>query len=74
MKALRLTLLLSLTALTALAAEPTKKTAKFQPQPWGPWVEADFPFFSSILDARRDGLGKNNLTPVSYTHLRAHET
>ena len=63
MKALRLTLLLSLTALTALAAEPTKKTAKFQPQPWGPWVEADFPFFSSILDARRDGLGKNNLTP-----------
>jgi len=33
------------------------------PSPWGSWVEADYPFFSSILDARRDGLGKNNLTP-----------
>ena len=49
--------------LTCLAAEPKKKTASYEPQPWGPWVEADFPFFSSILDARREGLGKNNLTP-----------
>jgi len=63
MKAPRLTFLLLLAALTAFAAEPKKKTAKYEPQPWGTWVEADFPFFSSILDARRDGLGKNNLTP-----------
>jgi mono/diheme cytochrome c family protein len=59
----RLFLALLLGVLTCLAAEPTKKTAKFEPQPWGTWVEADFPFFSSVLDARRDGVGKNNLTP-----------
>ena len=63
MKAPRLTFLLLLAALTAYAAEPKKKTVKYDPQPWGDWVEADFPFFSSILDARRDGSGKNNLTP-----------
>jgi mono/diheme cytochrome c family protein len=58
-------------ALTCLAAEPAKnaatregrKTKTYAPQPWGPWVEGDFPFFSSILDARREGAGKNNLTP-----------
>jgi len=59
----RLILSLLCGALALSAAEASKKTAKYQPQPWGPWVEADFPFFSSILDARRDGLGKNNLTP-----------
>ena len=63
MKAPCLTFLLLLAALTAFAAEPKKKTAKYEPQPWGTWVEADFPFFSSVLDVRRDGLGKNNLTP-----------
>lgn len=63
MNARRLILSLLCGVLAISAAEPTKKTAKVQPQPWGPWVEADFPFFSSILDARRDGLGKNNLTP-----------
>jgi len=63
MHPVRLTLALLCGVLSCLAAEPKKKTAKYDPQPWGPWVEADFPFFSSILDARREGLGKNNLTP-----------
>ncbi len=33
--------------------------------PWGDFVEADFPFFSSVLDAREagEGLPKDNLTP-----------
>jgi hypothetical protein len=31
---------------------------------WADWVEPDFPFFSSVLDARRAGPGPaNNLTP-----------
>jgi mono/diheme cytochrome c family protein len=67
----RLLLALLCGALSSLAAEPVKKpetregrkAKTYAPQPWGPWVEADFPFFSSILDARREGAGKNNLTP-----------
>ncbi|MEY4483661.1 MAG: hypothetical protein RL693_1113, partial [Verrucomicrobiota bacterium] len=33
--------------------------------PYGEWTEADFPFFSSVLDARGLGEGwpKDNLTP-----------
>lgn len=68
MKALRSLLILLLTFGALGAAEPTKKAPKkpkttYAPQPWGTWVEADFPFFSSILDARREGLCRNNLTP-----------
>jgi len=35
------------------------------PSPWGDFVEKDFPFFSSVLDARDAGEGfpKDNLTP-----------
>lgn len=35
------------------------------PSPWGDWVERDFPFFSSVLDARKASAGSpaNNLTP-----------
>jgi cytochrome c2 len=35
------------------------------PMTWADWVEPDFPFFSSVLDARRAGFGfpANNLTP-----------
>lgn len=33
------------------------------PTPWGEWVEKDFPFFSSVLDARRAGPCEKNLTP-----------
>jgi cytochrome c551/c552 len=33
--------------------------------PWADWVEKDFPFFSSVLDARKEGpiSPANNLTP-----------
>lgn len=54
--------LLALLPLAVLAADPSKKNV-YPPQPWASWVEPDFPFFSSILDARREGLGSNNLTP-----------
>ena len=70
----RFFLALLLGVLTCLAAEPTKKTAQFEPQPWGTWVEADFPFFSSVLDARRDGVGKNNLTPRGLIIKLPHDT
>lgn len=59
-------LLLSLVVFS-LAAYDAASAGKDQPSPprWSPFVEPDFPFFSSVLDAR--GLGKglptNNLTP-----------
>jgi cytochrome c2 len=36
-----------------------------KPSPWADWLEPDFPFFSSILDARDagDNSPSNNLTP-----------
>ena len=46
----------------AQAASPSKKPVH-PPQPWAEWVEPDFPFHSSILDARREGTGAANLTP-----------
>ncbi len=54
-------------ALIASLALATTLTAQ-QPQtpsPWGDFVEKDFPFFSSVLDARDVGEGfpKDNLTP-----------
>ena len=76
MSLVRLSLALLCGVMTCLAAEPAKRAEdgkgrpgrkptapKYEPQPWGTWVEADFPFFSSILDARREGTGKHNLTP-----------
>jgi glucose/arabinose dehydrogenase/mono/diheme cytochrome c family protein len=49
----------------APAAKKKKKAAAPAPSPWANWVEADFPFFSSVLDARVEGddLLKNNITP-----------
>src|SRR5690606_11565012 len=40
--------------------------------PWGPWLEPDAPFFSSVVDARAagDGLPADNLAPRSLV-LRA---
>jgi len=78
----RLLLALLCGALTCLAAEPAKKpatregrkTKTYAPQPWGEWVEADFPFFSSILDARREGAGKDNLTPRGLIIKLPHDT
>ncbi|OYW75629.1 MAG: hypothetical protein B7Z37_12500 [Verrucomicrobia bacterium 12-59-8] len=50
-------------ATATLAAE--KAVAPATPSPWGDFVEKDFPFFSSVLDAREVGEGfpKDNLTP-----------
>jgi len=44
---------------------PAKTTPPPVPSPWGDFVEKDFPFFSSVLDARDVGEGfpKDNLTP-----------
>ena len=74
----RLILTLLLGALSLSAAEPKKKTVQkkvvYAPQPWGDWVEADFPFFSSILDARREGAGKDNLTPRGLIIKLPHDT
>lgn len=49
----------------SLAVEPGARVAAQEPNTWGPWVEPDFPFFSSILDARNAGepFSKQNLTP-----------
>jgi cytochrome c2 len=73
MKTPRLTFFLLLAALTAFGAEPKKKTIKYDPQPWGTWVEADFPFFSSVLDARREGTCRQNLTPRAIVLPLAHD-
>lgn len=50
-------------ATCSLAAD--KPAAPATPSPWGDFVEKDFPFFSSVLDAREVGEGfpKDNLTP-----------
>ena len=57
----------------SLAAAPAKagvdkavkapKVVHGPPQPWAPWVEPDFPFFSSILDARREGVPRASGSP-----------
>ena len=78
----RLLLALLFGVLTCLAAEPAKKpatregrkTKTYAAQPWGSWVETDFPFFSSILDARREGAGKDNLTPRGLIIRLPHDT
>lgn len=50
-----------LAPLAVFAANPAKKPA-YPPQPWAAWLEPDFPFISSILDARREGVGEHNLS------------
>ncbi len=67
-----LTLLLASLSSLLHAADPAKKPA-YSPQPWAAWVEPDFPFFSSILDARREGTGANNLTPRGLILKLDHE-
>lgn len=55
--------LFALIFLTGLAA--AQEAPKPAASPWGDFVEKDFPFFSSVLDARDVGEGfpKDNLTP-----------
>ncbi|MEW6306965.1 MAG: DUF6797 domain-containing protein [Verrucomicrobiota bacterium] len=47
------------------AADAKKKKSSPAPSPWAEWVEPNFPFYSSILDARKAGpeFPTNNLTP-----------
>jgi len=56
-------LLLASFNLCAADREPRVPLKAKTPSPWGSWVEADYPFFSSVLDARREGTGAHNLTP-----------
>lgn len=64
---LTLSLSLTLSFATSQAAEPAGGVVvdPKAPSPWGDFVEKDFPFFSSVLDARDVGEGfpKDNLTP-----------
>lgn len=62
----------ALLSVTIHAADPAKKPV-YPPQPWAAWMEQDFPFFSSILDARREGVGANNLTPRGIVLKLDHE-
>ncbi len=62
MKSATFVLLAAILANPLFGAPPTKNPA-YTAQPWGDWVESDFPFFSSVVDARRAGVGENNLTP-----------
>ena len=60
--------LLSFATCSLAADKPSKPKvaeAPAAPSPWGDFVEKDFPFFSSVLDAREVGGGfpKDNLTP-----------
>ncbi|QIF04889.1 DUF6797 domain-containing protein [Roseimicrobium sp. ORNL1] len=58
-----LSFLLILGLVVSCHAKDDKKT--LPPSPWAEWVEPNFPFFSSVLDARELGEGwpKDNLTP-----------
>lgn len=51
--------------LTATATVFAQEAAPAAKSPLGPWVEPDFPFFSSVLDCRDlgEGFPKDNLTP-----------
>lgn len=50
-----------LASASILAAQDKKHLAL--PSPWASFVESDFPFFGSVLDARDFGERKDNLTP-----------
>jgi len=57
--------LLAFLSLATAVLSADKPAAPATPSPWGDFVEKDFPFFSSVLDAREVGEGfpKDNLTP-----------
>jgi len=52
-------------AMVAVLGVPLGLCAQEPASPWGDFVEADFPFFSSVLDGRDlgEGFPKDNLTP-----------
>jgi glucose/arabinose dehydrogenase/mono/diheme cytochrome c family protein len=60
-----LALALSMSSLVSGSNQRVQPAAPASPAMWGDWIEADFPFFSSVLDAGRagEGLPTRNLTP-----------
>src|SRR5947207_376309 len=72
-----LVLMFSLSGIVARAAEPSASATAGEHEQalWGDVVEADFPFFSCVLDARRagNGLQTNNLTPRGIILNLGHE-
>lgn len=62
--AIRALAALAMTVLAGAAALPARQPPA-SPPAWAGWVEPDFPFFSSVIDARRagGGLPETNLTP-----------
>lgn len=52
-------------SLASSAMPSTAPAAAPQTPPWAAWIEADFPFFSSVIDAGRAGAGmpSRNLSP-----------
>ncbi len=54
---------LALLCIAAVSDAAPKNNKPAEPSPWAAWVEPDFPFFSSILDARHSGIAAHNLTP-----------
>src|SRR5688572_20514708 len=63
---------LAILALIAFTASPVPGSSRQRPgsderpaEGWADWVEPDFPFFSSVIDAGRAGPGfpSRNLTP-----------
>ena len=71
-------LVFSLVAVSTSAAEPSGSASEVGrgQATWAQVVEADFPFFSSVLDARRagNGLQTNNLTPRGMILNLGHES
>lgn len=57
--------ILSLLVVFPVFAQKAAPSAAPTETPWGEFMEADFPFFSSVLDARKSGkkAAKDNLTP-----------
>jgi cytochrome c2 len=63
---MRLLIVTLLLALLSVTSTPARAPQQPRPTPvWADWIESDFPFFSSVLDARRAGPGfpTGNLTP-----------
>jgi hypothetical protein len=71
-------LILIVLLMACLPAAPALRAAERTrpdpgPSPWADWVAPDFPFFSSVLDARRAGPGAHNVTPRGLVLNLGHE-
>jgi mono/diheme cytochrome c family protein len=59
------TLPLAAALLSGATQSPTATNGASAPKPWADWIEPDFPFFSSVLDAGKagNGLPTRNVSP-----------